>query len=142
MKVYILFAVGDGGYATENYAKAIQAFVDARKGTKGVVCVPHSSVKAATMAQAYSNIEQYNVNLAISDSKMRIEEYWGMEFDADTGKQVAIPPDGMYIRNEALTKRNEGLYFPNAGWQNGAVNVDLINKWSKGYRDLLEKNQS
>jgi hypothetical protein len=50
-----------------------------------------------------------------------------------------IPPDGLYARNEARTKNNEGLYYPNAGWTNGVIDTDLVNKWSKAQRDTLDK---
>lgn len=136
---YPLFIIGDGGYTTINYAKAVQQFADARRGTKASICVPQVAAVASTMSLAYNNIAQYMIDLNVSDEKVRVEEYWSREFDPDTGRTVLIPPDGLYARNEVLTKRNEGLYYPNAGWSNGIVNTDLVNKWSKPYRDLLDK---
>lgn len=137
--VYPYLILGDGGYTTVNFAKAIQSVVNQRKGTKGSICVPQVASVASSMSKAYSNISEYMVSLNMSDEKMRVEEYWSREFDPDTGRTVLIPPDGLYARNEVLTKRNEGLYYPNAGWTNGAIDTDLVNKWDKGYRDLLDK---
>ena len=133
---YPLFAVGDGGYSTKAFAKALASFVNQRKGTKAVITVPQT---ACVSGDPISDINEYIVDLNISDDKVRIETYWGTEFDADTGRDVMIPPDCLYIRNEALTKRSEGLYVPNAGWEHGAIDVDLVNKWDKGQRDLLDK---